>query len=573
MILMDGLKSMRLLHFPSESDSPDRYRLLRRNIIALMLVVTILPLCIMAAVNYHQYQAALREEIVNPLRSMVNKTKHSFELFLAERESAVSFIASGYSYEHLADAGALNRIFGALKKEYRGFVDLGLIDDNGVQISYAGPYALNGKDYSEQSWFHEVQVRGSYISDVFMGYRKFPHIAIAVQRRTESGTAWILRATIDTAQFDELISSMGLEQGSDAFLLNKGGALQTPSKWYGGVLERCPLALPPVSYESNVLEASDAAKGPVLMAYTYFVHSPYILAAVKPRGEVLRTWYTLKSEIFFLFLASVCIIFLVIFKLTDVLVKRMREADEKREAAFREIENTHKLSSIGRLAAGVAHEINNPLAIINERAGLMKDLIERGADLNESGRFLSFVDAILQAVHRCRSITHRLLGFARRMEVQIETLSVNEVIRETLTFLGKEVQYRNIELTLTLAEDLPPIASDRGQLQQVFLNLLNNSLAAVEDGGKISISTCRKDADTLAVMFRDDGCGMSDETLKHIFEPFFTTKRDAGTGLGLPITYGIVKRLGGGVDVKSREGGGTTVTVYLPLKPVEGPGS
>ena len=570
MMLLDGLKSVRLLHFPSEDDSPDRYRLLRRNIITLMLLVTILPLCFMAAVNYHQYQAALREEIVNPLRGMVNKTKHSFELFLAERESAVSFIASGYPFEQLADANALNRIFGALKKEYRGFVDLGLIDSQGVQISYAGPYALVGKDYSEQSWFHEVQVRGSYVSDVFMGYRKFPHIAIAVQRRSENGNVWILRATIDTAQFDELIASMGLEQGSDAFLLNKSGALQTPSKWYGGVLEQCPVKLQSVSYEANVIEEKDASKGSILVAYTYFVHSPYILAVVKPRGEVLRTWYTLKSEIFFLFLASVVIIFIVIFKLTDNLVKRMREADEKREAAFREIENTHKLSSIGRLAAGVAHEINNPLAIINERAGLMKDLIERGTDLPESGRFISFIDSILQAVHRCRSITHRLLGFARRMEVQIEVLAVNEVIKETLTFLGKEVQYRNIELNLGLAEDLPPIASDRGQLQQVFLNLLNNSLAAVPDGGRISICTCQKDPETLAISVSDNGCGMSEETLKHIFEPFFTTKRGTGTGLGLPITYGIIKRLGGRIDVQSREGEGTTTTVSLPLKPAEG---
>ena len=111
-----------------------------------------------------------------------------------------------------------------------------------------------------------------------------------------------------------------------------------------------------------------------------------VLVVIKQAGEVLKSWYTLKTEIFFIFSASVLVILLVVFKLTDLLVKRMRESEEKREAAFREMEHTHKLSSIGRLAAGVAHEINNPMAIINEKAGLMKDLIEYGAEFSGEGK-------------------------------------------------------------------------------------------------------------------------------------------------------------------------------------------
>lgn len=560
----------RLLDLPDEGDSPARYRSLRRRIAALMIFVTVVPLFFMAVVNYHQYQVRLKEEIVNPVRVLVNKTKHSFELFLAERLSAVSFIASAYSPDELADQNALNRIFGVMKREFGGFVDLGLIDSSGVQVSYTGPYDLKGKNYSDQSWFHEVQVRGSYVSDVFMGYRKFPHIAMAVQRRTASGEVWILRATIDTEKFVDLISSMGTDPGSDAFLLNKSGVLQTPSKFYGGVLTELPLPLPPVSYEANVIEEQDPKFGPVITAYTYFVHSPYILMAVKPKGEVLRTWYTLKSEIFILFLVSVAVIFIVVLRLTSVLVKHMEESDEKRYAAFREVQQNHKLSSIGRLAAGVAHEINNPMAVINEKAGLMKDLIDYGAEFPEKQKFLSLTDAILQSVNRCKSITHRLLGFARRMEVQIEVLDLNDVVKETLTFLEKESLYRNIELRLRFAEDLPAIPSDRGQLQQVFLNLLNNAFAAVEQGGVVAVTTWDENPEEVAVAVEDNGCGMSEETLRHIFEPFFTTKKETGTGLGLPITYGIVKKLGGEIDVRSEEGKGTTVTVRLPKKAREG---
>ncbi|GKT08858.1 PAS domain-containing sensor histidine kinase [Desulforhabdus sp. TSK] len=573
MKIHEWFKSFHLLEFPEEGESPVRYRLLRRNMLILMLLTTIVPLFFMAVVNYYQYQNALKDEIVNPLRVLVNKTKHSFELFLAQRLSTVSFIASAYPLEELADENALNRIFRVMRQEFGGFIDIGLIDERGIQISYVGPYDLKGKDYTEQSWYHEVVIRGTYVSDVFMGYRKFPHLVLAVQRRTDAGKTWILRATIDTEKFNDLIASMQLDPRSDAFLLNKSGILQTPSRWYGGILDQFPMPLPPFSTEANVVQMRDSHGQDVLVTYTYFVNSPYILAVVKHEGEVLRAWYTLKTEIFFIFVFSVVVIVLVILKLTEVMVRRMQESDEKREAAFRQMEHTHKLSSIGRLAAGVAHEINNPLAIINEKAGLMMDLLEYSKDFPEKQKFTSLTDVILQSINRCRSITHRLLGFARRMEVQIEVLDLNEVLQETFTFLEKEALYRNLDVRLQLAPDLPRIASDRGQLQQVFLNLLNNSYAAVEDGGAVTVTSYEKDLDTVAVSIQDNGCGMSEETIKHIFEPFFTTKKGTGTGLGLPITYGIIKKLGGEIEVQSKEGKGTTMTVYLPKKPKNGVGA
>jgi two-component system NtrC family sensor kinase len=390
-----------------------------------------------------------------------------------------------------------------------------------------------------------------------------------VQSAPEHGKSWTLRATIDTARFNDLIASMGLDARSDAFLMNKRGVLQTQSRWYGDVLEHVALPIPPASYEANVVELKDREGRDIIMAYASFPKFPYNLVVIKQRAEVLRAWYTLKSELFFLFLASVIAIFLVVFKLTDVLVKRMRECDERREAAYREMEHSHKLSSLGRLAAGVAHEINNPMAIINEKAGLMEDLIRYGGSFPEKEKFLGLIKAIIQSVHRCRSITHRLLGFAKRMEVQIEVLDLNEVVTETVSFLEREAVYRNITLDMRLQPELPKIASDRGQLQQVLLNVLNNAMAAVEHGGTISMRSWEKDAEFNAISVEDNGCGMSEETLKHIFEPFFTTKKGTGTGLGLPITYGIVKKLGGTIEVESKEGVGTKMTVILPKRAKE----
>ncbi len=554
----------RLFELPDEVEPAARYRYLRRNLILLMLLITIVPLTIMAFINYHHYRTSLEGEILQPLGRLANKTKYSFELFLRERLSVVSFISSAYSYDQLADEAVLKKIFHSAREEIQGFVDLGLIDAQGIQINYVGPYDLKGKNYATQRWYQQVLVQGTYTSDVFMGYRQFPHIVMAVERFGETGKRWVVRATIDTSKFDEMMAAVGLGACCDAFLINLEGKLQTNTKFYGKVLEPSPFQIPPVSHQPNIIEGMDPLGRKVFIAYVYMLNPDFILMLVKPKAMVFQSWYTLKSELFFVFTGSVLIIFIIVFWLTKVMVERIRETDEKREAVFREMEHTHKLSSIGRLAAGVAHEINNPLAIINEKAGLMKDIIQASADFSQKKKFFSLVDSILRAVDRCRGITHRLLGFARRMEVQIEPLDPNEVIKEVMTFLEKEALHRNIDLKLQLDPKLPRIASDRGQLQQVFLNILNNSFAAVEDGGTVAITTWEEGLDKVAVSIQDDGHGMSEETLKHIFEPFFTTKRGYGTGLGLPITYGIIKKLGGEIEVNSKQGQGTTFTVYLP---------
>lgn len=551
---------------PNHEESPRRYKVLRRNMILIMVLVTIVPLFLMALINYHEYQRALKQEIIVPLGVLVNKTKHSFELFLTERLSAVSFIASAYSFQELADQKTLNRIFRVMKQEFGGFVDLGLIDSSGLQVSYVGPYELEGKRYKDHDWFHEVVVRGEHTSDVFMGYRKFPHFVMAVKHEAPTGESWILRATIDTEMFNNLIVSMGLDPASDAFIINRAGVFQTSSRFYGQVLDKFPLPLPPISYDPNVLEMTDHQGREILLAYTYFVSPSFILVAVKPRGEVLRSWYTLKTELFLIFVASVVVIFLVVFKLTDMFVKRIEESDYRRELAYHDMEYTNKLATIGRLAAGIAHEINNPMAIINEKAGLMGDLIGSMSQFPNREKFLRLTESIRQSVDRCSTITHRLLGFARRMDVEIEVIDLNEVILEVIGFLENEALHHNVDVRRQLADDLPQISSDHGQLQQIFLNILNNAFSAVEDGGMVIITTWEHDADTVGVSIEDNGVGMSEETRSHIFEPFFSTREGYGTGLGLSITYGIIKKLGGNIEVRSKEEEGTTFTVFLPKK-------
>ena len=230
-----------------------------------------------------------------------------------------------------------------------------------------------------------------------------------------------------------------------------------------------------------------------------------------------------------------------------------------------EVEYSNKLASIGRLAAGTAHEINNPLAIINEKAGLLKDTITLKDDSDRRPEYLALIDSVLGSVDRCKKITHRLLGFARHMNIGHEEIDMRGLIDEAVGFLEKEAIYRDVRISVESTTDSPVIESDRGQLQQVLLNLVNNAIGAVDKGGQIDIRLDLAGDRNLSVAVSDNGSGISPQNLERIFEPFFTTKEGSGTGLGLSITYGIVKKLGGEISVKSDVGQGTVFTVLLPL--------
>jgi signal transduction histidine kinase len=239
---------------------------------------------------------------------------------------------------------------------------------------------------------------------------------------------------------------------------------------------------------------------------------------------------------------------------------------------FKSIEHTSKMATIGRLAASVAHEINNPLAIINEKAGLLTDLVGSSREYPQKEKFLHSLDSIAKSVERCRDVTHRLLGFTRRVKLRWEPIDMRSLVNETLGFLEKEAMLRSIDVQTSFASDLPSIISNRGQLEEVLLNLLHNAFAAVEDGGKIRVSVETEGPDRVSIGVEDNGCGIPEGNLGQIFEPFFSTKGDFGTGLGLCISYDLVQKLGGKIEVWSRIDEGTRFAVTLPVnreKPLE----
>ncbi|MEJ2218482.1 MAG: ATP-binding protein [Gemmatimonadota bacterium] len=562
--------------------SRSRYR--RMFLVGVLTVsaVALVPLAIMAVMSYRQYRQAFRSEMTRPMLRFAEAGKQSLESYLAERISALARVARESSYDTLQDSRRLDVILSDMKAMGDGIVDLGVVRDDGVQVSYAGPYALTGRNYADQTWFREVATRGSYVSDVFMGHRNLPHIVIAIQSDRGGGRWFALRATVDTDVFHWLVRDRGSrrpEQGSvchrchslgvpafsDAFIINREGVLQTPSRLYGAVLERAPIPPLPTAREARFIELADSSGVPLAAAFADIDRSPFTLVLLAPRDALHAGWRPLRRDLVLFPLISGLIILGVIIGGSLYVVNRAREADHKRAALFHKMEYTNKLAAIGRLGAGVAHEINNPLSIITQKAGLLHDLLTMSDELPPKSKILELVESVQRSAERCGGITHRLLGFAKHMDVERETINLEALLREVLGFLDKEANYRSIHVELAADDDVPPIISDRGQLQQVFLNIVNNAFAAVDDGGRIEIGIRRQGDTGVAVTIADNGVGIPAEHLKQIFDPFFTTKKGAGTGLGLSITYGIVQKLGGEIGVSSDVGVGTRFTVTLPV--------
>jgi signal transduction histidine kinase len=258
-------------------------------------------------------------------------------------------------------------------------------------------------------------------------------------------------------------------------------------------------------------------------------------------------------------------------KIVQAYEKILGEKQKKEAAAYKvRIEQqmiaTERLAALGTLAAGVAHEINNPLAIINEAAGYLSSLLKKQelADMPRKAVFEKALHKIENSVKRARTITHQLLGNVRKTESLLAEVDVGQLVVETIQLIRKEAQDKDISVAMQVADGLKPIWADPNQIRQVLINLLSNAIHATSQGGRISIQVESTDKG-VSIAIIDTGSGIPKENLEKIFEPFFSTKSpDKGTGLGLFVTREIVEKFGGAVTADSRVGHGTQFTVQIP---------
>ena len=241
-----------------------------------------------------------------------------------------------------------------------------------------------------------------------------------------------------------------------------------------------------------------------------------------------------------------------------------------RQLLMKQVIQNERLAAVGRLAAGVAHEINNPMAVIAEISGFLEDLVAQGPPIKRRELDKELQDGlpkISAQIRRCRSITSRLLSFARKTEVRMEVADVNLALNEILPFLAKEAGHAGVQIHRRLKRDMPRVSIEDLQLEEVFTNLIKNAIDAMSPRGYGNIWLFSETRNSRVILtIKDDGPGMAQDVMARLFDPFVTTKAvGQGTGLGLSICYGIVKQHGGDILVDSEPGIGTTFRIVLPI--------
>ncbi len=539
-----------------------------------IIIVSFIPVFFVSSTIYYQFRNSYREKVLAHLQELVQKHQQRIDDFLKEKLAEVKFMSVSFSLNELSNEAFLKDKLKTLRQEYSSvFVDLGVVDNQGKQIAYAGPFNLGQALYAEMDWFQKAMKHDYVISDVFLGLRGLPHFIVAVKNVWE-GRPWILRATIDFVAFNRLVESIRIGETGFAFILNKKGEFQTkpsydfkPTTGCYGHFYNCEkeVTIDGVLTEERLDESGTKS----IFVAAFLKDKDWLLVYKQVSADALSGLRHAQNIAIIIFILGGFAIITMAFVLSRKTVKYIVLADQEKEMMNKQVIETGKLASVGELAAGIAHEINNPVAIMVEEAGWVGDLLEeeefaKSENLDEFQRALKQINT---QGKRCKEITHKLLSFARKTDSRIQAVQVNELIEEVVSLSSQRARYSNVELRTNLQNSLPAIQASMSEMQQVFLNLINNALDAMEkDGGTIETISKMEDSQVI-VDIADTGPGIPRANLARIFDPFFTTKPvGKGTGLGLSICYGIIKKMGGEIDVRSSVGLGTTFSIRIPVE-------
>ena len=545
-------------------------RMLRLKLIVTALLLSIAPLLVLGITYYRQFNQAARDNAIEALTRLAENRKNVLQRFFDDRIAQLNSIAQTQPLQRIRDESQLATFLNMVQLQSNVFLALEVIDQNGDRLAYAGTQPLpNGTlRYKNEAWFHSVMSSGVYISDVFSGFANVPQLLMSVAKRDESGS-WILRAAIRVDIIEEIARSGRVGSKGDAFVVNTDNVLQTKPSFSGKIFGH---PTPPDFSSSTGVNSEEMPEQgrECLFATAQLTNPKWVLVIRQDLQEAMGsfmkgTHLQIPIVISISLLVVISAILLAVYIANDV-ARVLQQASKIQDPIIQ----SSKMAALGKMAAGIAHEINNPLAIIGEKAGWMKDLLDE-EDVSKSENFQELqecVNKIRDQIDRCRTVTHHLLQFGRRIAPIQESVDINQILADTIILFKSEASFRGIEINTKYEELLPRITTDPTQLQQVFLNIIDNSIDAIGKSGTIGIKTSVTSGANSEIMIEisDNGPGIPKHLLGRIFDPFVTTKKsDEGTGLGLSISYGIVEKLGGHIEVATEESNGVTFTIRLPL--------
>ena len=304
-----------------------------------------MPLLAITIIHYQLIQKSVDSELIFRTERLVSNARRAMTFFLEERLDALRFSVNEIGYDQLTNPNHLTVILRNLKLGFGGLTDLSVIDQTGIQVAYAGPFKLEGKNYSNQIWFIECQKRNIYVSEIFRGYRDLPHIIIAVKSIRPDGTAFFLRATLETERLIQTLSSYETGAHADIFLVNRSGIIQTPSKHHGNIFEKMMLPLPGFSPRTQAVMATDEQGQSIITGYafitTQIADTPFILMVIKQKAGMMGVWQELHSNINWFVGFSIMVVILVVTITCTLMVNKLYQADRDKAEAMAAMEQNN----------------------------------------------------------------------------------------------------------------------------------------------------------------------------------------------------------------------------------------
>lgn len=553
--------------FADDTDRKRYFNHLKRFIQMGLLIAYLIPISILILYFDGKFSSTVDESARMQLAAVTKSQRNSVDLFMQK------LIVNIFNLFHLKDFSLepgpeeMHYYLNNLIQANDAFVDVGFFNPEGIQIGYAGPYPhLLNRDYSQESWYIELttQPHSYIISDLYLGIRRIPHFTIAVKQFID-GQYYVIRTSVEPFKLNDFLETESYGKKVTGYITNREGHYQAVDSSFGELLEPA-IYIPPEKKSSDVIITNFHDQS-VLLAYTCLREVPWCLVMWQPMALAKEEMQAIRKSVLLGTAVMVLVLMLMVWQLANRFISWAGSLEHDRAELKTQLYHTHKLSAVGQLAGGVAHEINNPLAIISSEAGLIRDMLDASLGMKCTPKdIIKELDEIDTAVYRAKNITRKILSFVRKTDPKLAPCNLNDLLDDVISGVKKqEFAVSNITLQRDYDPNIPNLMLDSDMMRQVFFNLINNAGDALPEGGVITLKT-RLEGNWVNITVADDGIGMDQEQVQRIFMPFYTTKDvGKGTGLGLAISLSIVEGFGGHIEVESTPGAGTTFKVWLPL--------
>jgi len=563
-----------------------KYEVLKRNFIVLFLFLSLIPLFTVSLISYFSFKNSLHNTISTHLLEIARNKGIALQKWLFERQTDAEVFAQSPTVVESAVAAINqknNRVtekkhtFTAeqylqlVMNKYDSYDEIFILDKNGQMIITTGK--MENIEVN-RDYFRKVINGSTFNTNIFLSpIAQKPTMVIAAPiRDSKEEIIGVLVERIKLDAINKLMRDIEIGKTGESYLVNKEGYFLTESKFEPGHTLKKKISTKGTQEcrrgKSGVGEYIDYRDKKVLGAYFWIPEMEWSLMVEQDSSEAFQKIQHLKNMIFTISLITILVIISFVRLASGKIVKILKRYDQEFKKQQKQIMRAEKLAAMGQLAAGVAHEINNPLGGISNCLKLISTKINKPnpkpKDFKNSIKYLQTSE---QELNRCISIVRNFLSFSKRPTLKPALTNINSVILELVALIEPQAKIQNILISKELSSDLPPIKVDAQQLHQALMNVILNSLEAMIDGGELKICTEYDQRDsTIKIDIIDTGVGIPEENLPHLFEPFFSTKPEGkGTGLGLSIVYEIIDEHNGSIEVESSLKKGTTFTIKLPV--------